>query len=105
MRSGLAFVGTMILTILVMVIRGLLLWVSIPITLVAWLLSLPVLALRRLMGKRSGSLHPMSWIRYSTQILDAALVRVFFRSFRDGVDWPWKPSQQRASANPFWDLV
>jgi hypothetical protein len=89
---------------LAVVVRSLLLWITLPVTVIVWFVSLPVLLIWRSRGSSKGELNPGRRIAYSTQILDAALARVLLRPLAESVDWPWRDPDARANASPLSDL-
>lgn len=77
--QALAFFGT----------RGLLLWVVIPMTLIAWVAGLPLLLALRICRSRRVPLSPRVWIRAADQFLIAGLGRTLNMEGAKSVPWPW----------------
>jgi hypothetical protein len=100
----LRIVLTTIRVALAYLVRGVLLWVTVPLSLAAYLLCLPVLLLRA-GGLGKPYVRPRYWIDYGTQILDAGLYRVFRLQEVEEVPWPWQGDsgpEQRLSPLDFY---
>src|SRR5690348_13456993 len=69
-----------------MVVRGLLLWIVVPVSAAVWLIAfLPCLVLR-LMGVRA-PISPRAYLAFGTQLLDAVISRLPLGI--EPVPWPW----------------
>ena len=87
MRVGI-YVGALL------VIRGLLLWIIVPLTFVVWVLLMPARAARRVfLRRRSPSLR--QYITWADAVLIAALERSVLRPIGIINDWPAWPCRGR----------
>lgn len=91
MKALLGVVGVSLL----MLLRGLLLWIVLPASLLAWALSIAPLLLVRLLGGRPRRMSPAHFLRWGRQFLDAALSRTVARGRVAVVPWPWREYDER----------
>lgn len=75
---------------LLMLLRGVLLWIVLPASFVAWVLSVAPLLLVRLLGGRPRRMSLAHFLRWGRQLLDAVLSRTVARGRVEIVPWPWR---------------
>jgi hypothetical protein len=75
--------------LLLLPIRGLLLWLVVPLSLVAW----PLAAATSKITKGSW-LSPRQCVRFGDDLLTAALGNTLLRPFLGPSPWPWQPGGQ-----------
>ena len=86
MRSIITGIVAAIGTFAVLVLRGALLWIVLPLSSLAWAVMLLPGILLRLVGLRL-PLNPAWYLRFGTQILDACLTRTVLRAWIEGEPW------------------
>lgn len=75
--------------LLVFAIRGLLLWAAIPLCILVWLVSSPMVLLFGRRNSHRPALDLRAWLGATDQVLVAALGRVSFDPELRMTPWPW----------------
>lgn len=89
-------------TLLLLVFRGGALWIVVPITVIAWLLTMPVRGVRRLVGRH----HPTfrQYLSWADEMLVAVLERTLLRPFGMRNPFPsWPRAGERAKSGTILD--
>jgi hypothetical protein len=87
----------------VIVLRGILLWIVVPASIVIWLVFLPVRLVRRLAGKRHPSL--LAYLRWADDVLQN-LLDIVVPGSPPPVRWPrWPRYGDRRDWSPIVDAL